>query len=435
MPLESATFVNQLDQTRPTATDVKSEGDDVMRLIKSTLKNSLPNIGGAMNASHTELNRMVGATEDVQPRLSASLSAPNGETLNRLPAAASRQGGFITFNASTGQPEVSFSLGAASGNSLGIFNVANVTTFFTNGAERMRIDASGNVGIGTASPYNTSVLSLAPGASRNGIGIDIANSGGVYTGLYLNRTASDGNYIVFDRNATRIGTIDVSGTSLVVTTNNNERMRIDASGSVGIGATPFAWNNNYKVLQLGSGGWIAGRVGSFGMETGSNWYRDGAAAYVRISTDAPTFFGQETGQFIWSNAPAGAAGSSFTFSTRMVLDANGNLGIGTSSVPAGRRLAVAGGAVRIDADTNLEFGGSSAGLYGNSASNYVVAFTNTTERMRIDASGNVITNVNTAAPTLTTNQQMVFALTSNTNLRISVRGTDGVTRVANLTLA
>ena len=38
MPLESATFVNQLDQTRPTATDVKSEGDDVMRLIKSTLK-------------------------------------------------------------------------------------------------------------------------------------------------------------------------------------------------------------------------------------------------------------------------------------------------------------------------------------------------------------------------------------------------------------
>jgi hypothetical protein len=78
MPLESASFVNQLDQTRPTATDVKSEGDDVMRLIKSTLKNSFPNVGGAMNASQTELNRMVGATEDVQPRLSATLSAPNG---------------------------------------------------------------------------------------------------------------------------------------------------------------------------------------------------------------------------------------------------------------------------------------------------------------------------------------------------------------------
>lgn len=40
-----------------------------------------------------------------------------------------------------------------------------------------------------------------------------------------------------------------------------------------------------------------------------------------------------------------------------------------------------------------------------------------------------------AAPTLSTNSQMVFSLTSNTNLRVSVRGTDGVTRVANMTLA
>jgi hypothetical protein len=30
---------------------------------------------------------------------------------------------------------------------------------------------------------------------------------------------------------------------------------------------------------------------------------------------------------------------------------------------------------------------------------------------------------------------MVFNLTSNTNLRISVRGTDGTTRTANITLA
>jgi len=30
---------------------------------------------------------------------------------------------------------------------------------------------------------------------------------------------------------------------------------------------------------------------------------------------------------------------------------------------------------------------------------------------------------------------MVFNLTSNTNLRVSVRGSDGVTRTANITLA
>lgn len=58
-----------------------------------------------------------------------------------------------------------------------------------------------------------------------------------------------------------------------------------------------------------------------------------------------------------------------------------------------------------------------------------------TERMRIDASGNVIHTAPTTAPTLSTNGTMVFNLTSNTNLRVSVRGSDGVTRTANITLA
>jgi hypothetical protein len=55
--------------------------------------------------------------------------------------------------------------------------------------------------------------------------------------------------------------------------------------------------------------------------------------------------------------------------------------------------------------------------------------------IKVDANSNVISHVQTSAPSLGTNQDMVFALTSNTNLRVSVRGTDGTTRVANLTLA
>jgi hypothetical protein len=60
---------------------------------------------------------------------------------------------------------------------------------------------------------------------------------------------------------------------------------------------------------------------------------------------------------------------------------------------------------------------------------------NAAERLRIDPNGNLIPIVTSAAPTLATNLQMVFNLTSNTNLRISVRGSDGTTRVANITLA
>jgi hypothetical protein len=61
--------------------------------------------------------------------------------------------------------------------------------------------------------------------------------------------------------------------------------------------------------------------------------------------------------------------------------------------------------------------------------------TGSTTPWGVDDSMNVISNVTGTAPTLSTNSQMVFNLTSNTNLRISVRGTDGTTRTANITLA
>jgi hypothetical protein len=58
-----------------------------------------------------------------------------------------------------------------------------------------------------------------------------------------------------------------------------------------------------------------------------------------------------------------------------------------------------------------------------------------TERLRLDSSGNLVQSAPTTPPSLATNGTMVFNLTSNTNLRVSVRGSDGVTRIANITLA
>lgn len=52
-----------------------------------------------------------------------------------------------------------------------------------------------------------------------------------------------------------------------------------------------------------------------------------------------------------------------------------------------------------------------------------------------DLAGNFIKNVNASAPSLTANNQMVFSLPSDTQLRVSVRSSDGVTRTANFTLA
>ena len=217
-----------------------------------------------------------------------------------------------------------------------------------------------------------------------------------------------------------------------------ERMRLDSSGNLGLGVTPSAW-------QAGSAIQMAGGQGYSRFGITNNAYYDGAA-YRYVSTAAATLYGNSSGSHLWFNAPSGTAGNAISFTQAMTLDASGNLGIGTSS-PAFN----SGSGVEIERAgiANLRLENSSAGnnfeLYSDSLANGInlrgfngspmVFWTANTERMRLDASGNLIQSAPTTPPTLATNGQMVFNLTSNTNLRVSVRGSDGVTRTANITLA
>ena len=53
MGLETVTYIDSLNTSNPGATDSVAQGDDNLRLIKSTVKNTFPNITGAMTATHT----------------------------------------------------------------------------------------------------------------------------------------------------------------------------------------------------------------------------------------------------------------------------------------------------------------------------------------------------------------------------------------------
>lgn len=64
MALETGTFISDLVATNPPSNDPKSEGDNHIRLIKSTVKNTFPNVNGAVTASPGELNILDGATLD-----------------------------------------------------------------------------------------------------------------------------------------------------------------------------------------------------------------------------------------------------------------------------------------------------------------------------------------------------------------------------------
>jgi hypothetical protein len=71
MALEVGTFISDLVATNPTSTDPKAEGDDHIRLLKSTVKATFPNVTGAVLPTHTELNFVDGVTSGIQGQLNA----------------------------------------------------------------------------------------------------------------------------------------------------------------------------------------------------------------------------------------------------------------------------------------------------------------------------------------------------------------------------
>lgn len=57
MGLETATYISQLVETNPDGLDAKSQGDDHLRLIKKTIKNTFPNVTGPVTATQADLNK------------------------------------------------------------------------------------------------------------------------------------------------------------------------------------------------------------------------------------------------------------------------------------------------------------------------------------------------------------------------------------------
>ena len=66
MSIEAATYISQLDPAKPNENDLKSEGDDVLRLLKAVLQANFPNLtAAAVNATTAELNALVGRAADI----------------------------------------------------------------------------------------------------------------------------------------------------------------------------------------------------------------------------------------------------------------------------------------------------------------------------------------------------------------------------------
>jgi hypothetical protein len=85
MALEAGTYISDLVVTNPTGTDNRREGDDHLRLLKSTLKNTFPNVTGPITVTQAELNHLAGVASNIQIQLNAKEPIINSS--NKVPAA------------------------------------------------------------------------------------------------------------------------------------------------------------------------------------------------------------------------------------------------------------------------------------------------------------------------------------------------------------
>jgi hypothetical protein len=270
----------------------------------------------------------------------------------------------------------------------------------TNGVnERLRIDSSGNVGIGTSSPNanvgfsigsDIKISQVAGAAHQSGnagsIGLTISD-GGNHSGVFVNNS-HDGTYsdqfITFN---TAEGGVSAS----------TERMRIDSSGNVGIGDTaPVTPLTIATTNKLGST--FTGTTNGEGLTVTQTNYTAGnyislvEAAYDDSNDANPNV---RIGAMFDGNGSNLAFGTSNGYgsgitNTAMFINSSGRVGIGTSSPSAPLHVVgnsyVQSGTFYTDAIT--AFSGSSINI--NAGSSHLSATVNGSERMRIDSSGNVL---------------------------------------------
>ena len=277
----------------------------------------------------------------------------------------------------------------------------NPITFHTGStvAERMRIDSSGNVGIGTTSPITK--LNVNSGT----------------TDLAAQLVSSDTNVFLAFKDGDASGNQQVQiggeGNNLVAYAGGSERMRIDSSGRVGIGCTPTA-QFDHNLIQIGNQATLGANaaLSTTGQTflTHNLYYDTGGTLQVFNTSNANqgAIIQIREGYFAFSNSPQTTGTPTVT--ERMRIDSSGRIGIGTTSPSS--KLHINCGSDNTAVQINSTDAGSfyqaidntGESIFGHSGANAIISVDpgasvsssaivfqvdGNSEKMRIDSSGNV----------------------------------------------
>ena len=194
--------------------------------------------------------------------------------------------GLMLFGSATSQQNIAFSDTTAAQQGLIQYDHAgDYMRFFTNSLERLRIDSSGNVGIGTSSPaYPLEVVGAAGDSltitARSGDATAANNAGGGFRNIGSATATSRSAQMWLDADGANLGGGDYfymekkgnsgdlilsqySNAAMIFRVNADvERMRIDASGTVKISHADTA-SEGLRVIQTTAARTSGGALGLF----------------------------------------------------------------------------------------------------------------------------------------------------------------------------